>query len=59
MLLLSESCRKACRERVLKDMLGSIVDSTGGGWKVLVLDDLTTRRVLDALNRQRAACPGP
>ena len=24
-------------------MLGSVNDSTGGGWKVLILDDVTTR----------------
>ncbi|KXZ43944.1 VPS45 protein [Gonium pectorale] len=38
-----ESSRKAVKERVLGDMLGSVVDSTGGGWKVLILDEFTTR----------------
>ncbi|KAF5842397.1 hypothetical protein DUNSADRAFT_7381 [Dunaliella salina] len=32
--------RAAVHERVLNEMLGSV---NQGGWKVLVLDDLTTR----------------
>eukprot|EP00798_Chlamydomonas_sp_ICE-L_P017030 gene17030-23322_t len=39
----AESLRSACKGRVLTDMLGSINDNTGGGWKVLILDELTTR----------------
>jgi hypothetical protein len=31
------------RERVLGEMLGSVNDSTGGGWKVLVMDAFTTK----------------
>ena len=38
-----ESCRKAVRERILTGMLGSVQDGTGGGWRVLVVDDHTTR----------------
>ncbi|GIL82467.1 hypothetical protein Vretimale_11867 [Volvox reticuliferus] len=37
-----ESCRKAVKERILSDMLGSVVDSAGSGWKVLILDEFTT-----------------
>ena len=39
----AESVKKAVRERILVGMLGSIKDTTGGGWKVLILDELTTR----------------
>ncbi|KAG2501418.1 hypothetical protein HYH03_001201 [Edaphochlamys debaryana] len=38
-----ESARKAVKERILVDMLGSVQDTTGGGWKVLILDEFTTR----------------
>ncbi|KAG2446991.1 hypothetical protein HYH02_008145 [Chlamydomonas schloesseri] len=38
-----ESCRKAVKERILDDMLGSVKDTTGGGWKVLIVDKFTTR----------------
>eukprot|EP00198_Chlamydomonas_reinhardtii_P009447 XP_001698784.1 SM/Sec1-family protein [Chlamydomonas reinhardtii] len=38
-----ESCRKAVKERILDDMLGSVQDTTGGGWKVLIVDKFTTR----------------
>eukprot|EP00879_Flechtneria_rotunda_P003010 GHRR01003228.1.p1 GENE.GHRR01003228.1~~GHRR01003228.1.p1 ORF type:complete len:663 (+),score=201.56 GHRR01003228.1:278-2266(+) len=44
-----ETCRRLVRERVLKEMLGTVVDSVGGGWKVLVMDALTTRIVSSAL----------
>ncbi len=37
------------RDRVLEDMLGSVVDSAGGGWKVLIVDDFTTRVLSSAL----------
>ncbi|GLC77701.1 hypothetical protein PLESTF_001978000 [Pleodorina starrii] len=37
-----ESCRKAVKERILVDMLGSVVDSAGSGWKALILDEFTT-----------------
>ena len=37
------SLRKAVQDRILQEMLGSVTDSTGGGWKVLILDDVTTR----------------
>ncbi len=37
--------RKAVQGRILNEMLGSIKDTTGGGWKVLILDDVTTRCV--------------
>ena len=33
------------RDRILNEMLGSIMDGTGGGWKALVLDPATTRCV--------------
>lgn len=35
-------CRKLVRERVLRDMLGAVVDPVGSGWKVLVMDSFTT-----------------
>lgn len=38
------------QERVLGEMLGSIQDPAGGGWKVLVLD-ATTTRILSAAMR--------
>eukprot|EP00983_Pelagomonas_calceolata_P060580 1146446-Pelagomonas_calceolata.AAC.1 len=38
--LISWTLRAAVHERVLNEMLGSV---NQGGWKVLVLDDLTTR----------------
>ncbi|MEW5299817.1 MAG: hypothetical protein WDW36_002793 [Sanguina aurantia] len=44
-----ESCRKAVKERLMKDMLGSIQDPTAGGWRVLVLDELTTRILSSAV----------
>ena len=31
------------KERILDDMLGSVQDTTGGGWKVLIVDKFTTR----------------
>lgn len=31
------------RDRLLKDVLGSIQDNTAGGWRILILDDFTTR----------------
>ncbi|EFJ41877.1 hypothetical protein VOLCADRAFT_67807, partial [Volvox carteri f. nagariensis] len=34
--------RKAVKERILVDMLGSVIDSAGCGWKVLILDEFTT-----------------
>eukprot|EP00195_Chlamydomonas_chlamydogama_P015339 CAMPEP_0202894092 /NCGR_PEP_ID=MMETSP1392-20130828/3544_1 /ASSEMBLY_ACC=CAM_ASM_000868 /TAXON_ID=225041 /ORGANISM="Chlamydomonas chlamydogama, Strain SAG 11-48b" /LENGTH=527 /DNA_ID=CAMNT_0049578655 /DNA_START=122 /DNA_END=1701 /DNA_ORIENTATION=- len=37
---MESSCRNAIKERVLKDMLGSI---KGSRWKVLILDDVTTK----------------
>lgn len=45
-----EGCRKVVQDRVLNEMLGSIQDTTGGGWKVLVLDSTTTR-ILSAAMR--------
>lgn len=33
----------------MKDMLGSIQDPTAGGWRVLVLDELTTRILSSAI----------
>lgn len=45
-----EGCRKVVQERVLNEMLGSIQDPTGGGWKALVLDSTTTR-ILSAAMR--------
>jgi syntaxin-binding protein 1 len=45
-----EGCRKVVQDRVLNEMLGSIQDPTGGGWKVLVLDSTTTR-ILSAAMR--------
>lgn len=38
------------QDRVLNEMLGSIQDTAGGGWKVLVLDSTTTR-ILSAAMR--------
>jgi hypothetical protein len=35
--------KKAVRERLLKEMLSGIQDPTGSGWKVLVLDEFTTK----------------
>jgi hypothetical protein len=37
------------QERVLNEMLGGIQDSTGGGWKVLILDSTTTRILSSAM----------
>jgi len=37
------SLRKSVQDRIMKEMLGSVKDSIGGGWKVLILDDVTTR----------------
>ncbi len=45
----AEGCRKVVRERVLSDMLGTVVDSVGGGWKVLIMDSFTTRITSSAL----------
>lgn len=45
----AEGCRKVVQERVLNEMLGSIQDPTGGGWKVLVLDSVTTRILSSAM----------
>lgn len=45
----AEGCRKVVQERVLHEMLGSIQDPTGGGWKVLVLDSTTTRILSSAM----------
>ena len=45
----AEGCRKVVQERVLNEMLGSIQDTTGGGWKVLVLDSITTRILSSAM----------
>jgi hypothetical protein len=39
----AESCLEAVKERVLRDMLGSITDQTAGGWRVLILDEVTTK----------------
>lgn len=30
----SESVRRAVKERIVKDMVGAVKDTTGGGWKV-------------------------
>lgn len=38
------------QDRVLNEMLGSIQDTTGGGWKVLVLDNTTTRILSAAMH---------
>lgn len=40
------SLRKCVQDRIMKEMLGSVKDSIGGGWKVLILDDITTRSEL-------------
>lgn len=45
----AEGCRKVVQERVLNEMLGSIQDPTGGGWKALVLDSTTTRILSSAM----------
>lgn len=45
----AESCRRAVKERILSDILGSVQDSTGGGWRVLITDDFTTRVLSSAL----------
>lgn len=37
------------KERILNDILGSVQDSTGGGWRVLITDDFTTRVLSSAL----------
>lgn len=50
MVCAAEGCRKVVHDRVLNEMLGGIQDSTGGGWKVLVLDSTTTR-ILSAAMR--------
>jgi hypothetical protein len=42
-VLAETSLRRAVMDRVLNEMLGSVKDSAGGGWKVLILDDVTTR----------------
>lgn len=42
-------CRKVVQERVLNEMLGGIQDTTGGGWKVLILDSVTTRILSSAM----------
>jgi hypothetical protein len=49
-LCAAEGCRKVVHDRVINEMLGGIQDSTGGGWKVLVLDSTTTR-ILSAAMR--------
>lgn len=36
---------RSMRDRILNEMLGSVMDGTGGGWKALVLDPVTTRCV--------------
>lgn len=45
----AESLRQAVKARILEDMLGAVQDTTGGGWRVLVLDDFTTRILSSAL----------
>ncbi len=42
-LLAAEGITKAVAQRVITDMLGSIQDTAGGGWKVLLLDEFTTK----------------
>lgn len=42
-------CRRAVRDRLLSEMLGAVVESVGGGWKVLVMDSVTTRVMSAAL----------
>ncbi|GFR45030.1 hypothetical protein Agub_g6292 [Astrephomene gubernaculifera] len=44
-----EAVRRAVKDRILVDMLGGVVDETAGGWKVLVLDEFTTRVVSSTL----------
>jgi syntaxin-binding protein 1 len=39
----TEGIRRVVRERILGEMLGSVNDQTGGGWKVLVMDAFTTK----------------
>lgn len=41
--------RKAVRDRLLGEMLGGVVDPIGAGWKVLVMDAVTTRVASAAL----------
>ncbi len=43
------SIRRAVRDRLLGEMLGSVNDPIGGGWKVLVLDEVTTRIMSSAV----------
>ncbi len=38
-----EAIKKAVRERLLTEMLGGVKDSIGAGWKVLVMDEFTTK----------------
>jgi syntaxin-binding protein 1 len=40
---ITEGIRRVVRERVLGEMLGNVSDSTGGGWKVLIMDAFTTK----------------
>lgn len=44
-----ESGKKVVKDRLLNEMLGSVQDGIANGWKVLILDDLTTRVVSSAL----------
>jgi hypothetical protein len=39
----TEGIRRVVRERILGEMLGNVSDSTGGGWKVLIMDAFTTK----------------
>lgn len=46
---MGEPVRKAVRDRILVDMLGGVQDTTGDGWRVLILDEFTTRMLSSAL----------
>jgi len=41
--------RKAVRDRLLVEMLSGVQDPAGAGWKVLVMDGVTTRVMSTAL----------
>lgn len=44
-----EPCRKLVRDRIFNDVLGGVSDAAGGGWRVLVLDELTTKTTSSVL----------
>lgn len=39
----ADGCKRPVRERLLTDMLNTVSDPVGAGWKVLIMDEFTTK----------------